>query len=397
MPAGIPHNSGSKPRIAYLIPYLRGYRGWVTFVEGAIRSLKKYVEPVLIVSDGDQATAAEKFPELEQHVLPTVQAEEWSGTTLSMLRRMIPAVWAARRIPPLRVRLVHSLEMFPAGWAGDALARAQRAPHVLTAFGTYAILWDKWPVLNRAYHGILQRAAAVYPISHGTEARLRDAYGSELASASIRTILCGSRAAEQVSSGAARQRRQPEAPVVFSVGMVKPRKGYHISLTAFARLQERFPAAVYQIVGRPPDDSYRTHLEDIIRREKLRGVRFLGTLDPAHLDRLYRDASVFLLLSQEVDRYFEGFGLVFLEAGAYGLPCVGSRSGGIPDVVIDGENGFLIDPTDADAAGRAMIRLAEDPALSSRMGLAGRERAEHLTWERYAEEQWEAYGRLLGG
>ncbi len=397
MPALNPKRSGSKPRIAYLIPYLRGFRGWVTFVDGAIRSLSQYVEPVLIVSRGDRAAAKQKFPQLELHVLPTVQAEEWSGTTLSMLRWMVPAVLAARMLPRLRVRLVHSMEMFPAGWAGDALARAEKTPHVLTAHGTYATLWSNWPTLDRFYRGMLRRATAVYPVSHGTEAKLWASYGNELTAVSVRTILNGSRSAEQVSPEVVRNRRQPEAPVVFSVGMVKPRKGYHISLDAFAVLQKRFPEAVYRIVGRPPDGAYRTHLKGIIRREKLRGVRFLGTVDPSQLDRLYREASIFLLLSQEVDQHFEGFGLVFLEAGAYGLPCVGSRSGGIPDVVIDGETGMLVPPTDADAAGRAMIRLAEDPALSSRMGLAGRGRAEHLTWERFAEEQWAEYGRLLDG
>ena len=142
--------------------------------------------------------------------------------------------------------------------------------------------------------------------------------------------------------------------------------------------------------------SISCYCKNIIRREKIRGVKFLGTVDPARLDQLYREASMFVLLSQEVDRHFEGFGLVFLEAGAYGLPSIGSRSGGIPDVVIDGDTGLLVPPTDAEAAGQAMIRLAEDPELSLRMGAAGRQRAEHLTWELYAEEQWEAYERLLG-
>ncbi|MBN1439811.1 MAG: glycosyltransferase family 4 protein [Anaerolineales bacterium] len=395
MPAVTSVKGNGKPRIAYLIPYLRGFRGWVTFVEGAIRSLQNFVEPVLIVSQGDRAAVREKFPRLEHHVLPTVQAEEWSGTAGSMLRRMVPALWRTARIPPLRVKLVHSLEMFPAGWAGDVLARTQRAPHALTAFGTYAVIWNTWPLLDRFYRGVLRRAAAVYPISHGTEAKLWEAYPEDLAGTVVRTVLCGSRAAEQVPAGLARDRRPPPAPVVLSVGMVKPRKGYHISLSAFGRLQKRFPQAAYHIVGRP-DPAYRAHLDGIVRREKLHGVRFHGTVDPAELDRLYRSASVFLLLSQEVDRHFEGFGLVFLEAGAYGLPSVGSRSGGIPDVVIDGDTGFVVDPTDAEEAGRALIRLAENPSLSARMGMAGRERAEHLSWDRYAAEQWDQYRRLLG-
>jgi glycosyltransferase involved in cell wall biosynthesis len=386
---------GAKPRIAYLVPSLRGHRGWVTLVDGAIRSLQKYVEPVLIVSRGDEAAAKEKFPSLERYVLPTVQAENWSGTTPSMLRRMLPALWAARHVRPPRVSMVHSLEMFPAGWAGDALARARGIPHVLTAIGTYTVLWRKWRTLDFFYRGVLRRAAAVYPISHGTEAKLWDFYGSDLASTSIRTILCGSDAAERVPPRAARTRREKTAPVVLSVGMAKPRKGYHVSLEAFAVLRRRFPDAVYRIAGPPPQGEYRRLLKEIIRREKLRGVQFLGEVDSSQLDRLYREATVFLLLSQDLDLRFEGFGLVYLEAGAYGLPVVASRCGGIPDAVIDGETGYLVDPVDAQAAGKAMIKLAEDPALSSRLGLAGRARAERLSWDRYAEEQWAEYQRVL--
>jgi glycosyltransferase involved in cell wall biosynthesis len=387
--------SGEKPRVAYLIPSLRGYRGWVTLVDGAIRSLQKFVEPVLIISRGDEKAAAEKFPGLERYVLPTVQAEGWSGTTISMLRRMLPALWVARRLRPAGVRMVHSLEMFPAGWAGDALARARGIPHVLTAIGTYTVLWRKWRTLDFYYRGILRRSAAIYPISHGTEAKLWDMYGSDLPATTVRTILCGTRAAELIPRGAARGRGKPIPPVVLSVGMAKPRKGYHVSLEAFAVLSKRFPGAVYRIAGPPPEGEYRRLLKSIIRREKLRGVQFLGTVDSPRLDQLYREATVFLLLSQDLDLRFEGFGLVYLEAGAYGLPVVGSRCGGIPDAVIDGETGYLVDPTNAEAAGRAMIRLAEDPALSLKMGLAGRARAERLTWDRFAEEQWGEYQKVL--
>jgi glycosyltransferase involved in cell wall biosynthesis len=389
--------SSAKPRVAYLIPYLRGYRGWVTFVDGALCSLRKYVEPVLIVSRGDERAAREKFPDLERHLLPTVQAEEWSGTTLSMLRWMVPALGAVRRFPDLNVRLVHSLEMFPAGWAGCAAAERQRVPHALTAFGTYAVVWSKWPLLDYFYRRTLRRAAAIYPISHGTEAKLWEAYGPELGRTTVRTILCGSQTAERVPAEAAARRRKTDAPAVLSVGMVKPRKGYHVSLAAFARLQKKFPDATYRIVGRPPDADYRDRLQSILRSQNIRGVEFLATVDPARLERLYREATVFLLLSQEIDRHFEGFGLVFLEAGAHGLPSVGSRSGGIPDVVIDGETGFLAEPADADAAGEALVRLASDPALAARLGAAARRRAEHLTWDRFAAEQWEQYQRLFKG
>jgi phosphatidylinositol alpha-1,6-mannosyltransferase len=103
-----------------------------------------------------------------------------------------------------------------------------------------------------------------------------------------------------------------------------------------------------------------------------------------------------VMTSQDERDHFEGFVLVFLEAGAYGLPVIGTRSGGIPDAVIDSETGYLLPPDDVDGVARAMIALAENPALSRTMGMAGRARAEYLTWERFAGEQMDVYHSIMG-
>lgn len=386
-----------KIRVAYPVPLLRGRGGWATFARGAIRALAERVEPVLIVSQADEAAARAEFPALERHVLPAVQAEDWNETTVSLLRRMAPAMLAARRLPALDVQLVHSLEMFPAGWVGDLLARAAGVPHVLTAHGTYAVIWKRWPMLDYFYRRVLRNAAAVYPISGGTESRLLASYGDVLASTRVKPVPIGTDAAAKVKRMVAVRRVWPDSPVVLSVGGVKPRKGYHTSLRAFALLQSRFPDAQYRIVGRDPEGKYRQQLQEIIRREEIANVEFLGGVDDAHLDAEYHAASIFLLLSEEEGAHFEGFGLVYLEAGAYGLPVVATRSGGIPDAVTEGGSGFLSAPGDAEAAAQAMIRLASDRALSSRMGAAGRANAERLTWRRYAGDQYRQYRLLLAG
>jgi len=127
----------------------------------------------------------------------------------------------------------------------------------------------------------------------------------------------------------------------------------------------------------------------------MRGVEFVGSVGEQDLASHYRSSSAFVLLSQEQRFAFEGFGLVFLEAGAYGLPVVGSRTGGIPDAVRDGETGFLLSAEDVDGAGEAILRLLVDRDLSQRMGRAGRALAESLTWSRYATQQAEVYQRVL--
>jgi len=79
------------------------------------------------------------------------------------------------------------------------------------------------------------------------------------------------------------------------------------------------------------------------------------------------------------DRWFgleaEGFGIVFLEAAACGVPSVAGRSGGSHEAVVDGETGFVVSPRDVTAVRGAITRLVEDPMLRARLGDAARRRA----------------------
>jgi phosphatidylinositol alpha-1,6-mannosyltransferase len=82
---------------------------------------------------------------------------------------------------------------------------------------------------------------------------------------------------------------------------------------------------------------------------------------------------------------FEGFGLVYVEAGLRGLPAIGTQLGGIPDAVVDGETGLLVPTDDPQALATAIARFVEQPDLRRRMGAAARRYAEGMTWARVAE------------
>jgi len=387
-------NASSRIRIAFVIPLLSGRGGWPTATLGILRSLAPQVEPLLIVANADRDAAKSLFPDAQVLTLPEVQPNV--AGSIRSAAHMLPSLLALRSFPRLGVRIVHSLELFPAGWIGDILARREGVPHVITTFGTYGVVWHRWRLTSRICAGILRRAACICPMSRGTAEKMRARFASALADTDIRVVLQGSEFTGRVPREAAEKKIFPPDPSVISVGGIKPRKGYHISLKAFGILQKRFPGARYVVAGGGIGNEYHRELEEIIRREKIHDVEFLGTVDPARLDRLYREASMFLLPSQEVDSHFEGFGLVFLEAGAYGLPVIGTLSGGIPDAVVDGETGFLLPPDDAVGIARAMIALAENPALSRTMGMAGRTRAEALNWERFAGEQMDVYRSVMG-
>jgi phosphatidylinositol alpha-1,6-mannosyltransferase len=359
-----------------------------------MRSLAPSVEPVLVVASDDREAARSLFPDAPEITLPEIQPNV--AGSLRSTAHMLPSLIALRSLPRLNVQLVHSLELFPSGWIGDSLARREGVPHIVTTFGTYGVIWRRWGIPSRICAGILRRAGCICPMSGGTAEKMRAAFPEAMADARVRVVLQGSDFASRVPRSWAEAKKFSKPPAVISVGGIKPRKGYHVCLRAFGILQKRFPDARFLLAGGGIGNEYHRQLQELIRREGIRNVEFLGPLTWEQLDPYYRKADMLAVTSQDEGDRFEGFVFVFLEAGAYGLPVIGTRSGGIPDAIRDGETGFLLPPDDVEGIGRAMIALAENPALSRTMGLAGRARAETLTWERFAGEQTEIYHSVLG-
>ena len=175
---------------------------------------------------------------------------------------------------------------------------------------------------------------------------------------------------------------EPGARVVLSVGrLVDAYKGHDMAIRAMPLILARVSAARYVVVGGGPRRSY---LERLAAALGVAGaVRFVGEIADDEVDRWYRRCDVFLLPARE-DRATggaEGYGIVCVEAGLRGKPVVAGRSGGIPDAVIDGETGVLVDPLDPAEIADAVTRLLTEPDLAARLGRGGRRRAsEDLAW-----------------
>src|ERR1035437_7474412 len=132
--------------------------------------------------------------------------------------------------------------------------------------------------------------------------------------------------------------------VLSSVSRLEAYKGHEVVLRAIAALSEHSRRSlVYLIAGRGP---YQYELERKVAGLGLaEQVRFLGFVPEDNLPDLYRASDLFLVCSRKVIEHqdVEGFGLVFLEAQACGIPVIGTRTGGIPDAVKEGEGGWLIE------------------------------------------------------
>ncbi len=175
--------------------------------------------------------------------------------------------------------------------------------------------------------------------------------------------------------------------VVGMVGRLVEQKGFLYGLEAFALIADRCPDCHLLIAGEGP---VRTELERRVGELDLTArVRFLGwRSDAAALMRAFD-----LLL---VPSLWEGFGFVILEAMARGVPIIASAVGGIPEVVITGSTGILVQPRDVEGMGRALANLLDDGTRRQGMGQAARERVRaHFSAQRMVAETIGLYQELM--
>jgi glycosyltransferase involved in cell wall biosynthesis len=190
-------------------------------------------------------------------------------------------------------------------------------------------------------------------------------------------------------------RRAPDEPLVFiTVGRVSHEKGQLQTLTAFEATAREIPDTKLVVIGDGPA------MEEVRKRVSESPVRnqvvLTGTLRPFEIAKALSKSHVFLQHSRSVNGWVEGFGVTLTEAGASGLPLIATSSGGIPDQVIDGQNGFLIQPDDIEAQTGAMLLLARDEILRLKMGQAARDIAEKFDSALMAQHLEQCICEVLG-
>jgi glycosyltransferase involved in cell wall biosynthesis len=170
----------------------------------------------------------------------------------------------------------------------------------------------------------------------------------------------------------------PERPVALFVGVLERYKNVHVIAEAWRLAAPRVPDASLRIVG---DGRHRDVVESLLR-DVPGQTSWERRLETPGVVAAFDDAWLLLLASRS-----EGTPRVVLEALCRGRAVVGARAGGIPDVVVDGETGLLVDPDRPDEVADALVRLLSDRSLAARLGEGGHElsRAWTYTAEEYAD------------
>lgn len=179
---------------------------------------------------------------------------------------------------------------------------------------------------------------------------------------------------------------------LISVARHVPMKGLDLALRAFARLRQAYPHCRYELVGDGPESN---NLRSLAARLGLDdAVKFHGRLDNAAAQQMLATADIAVLPCRRDARgAADGLPVFLMEAGALGIPVVTTAVGGIPELVVDGEGGFLVPVDDVDALTAALARLASDAPLRHRLGDGLRVQVrDEFTAERQIRrlhEQWE--------
>lgn len=282
------------------------------------------------------------------------------------MRRRVEAMVAERG-----AELVFVDPAFPIGAVGPRLD----CPYAVITHGAEVTVYRHVPLIASVMRNVFRRAVGI--VAAG-------GYPARQAAAAARASLEGVvvppgvdperfRPLTDDERGHVRERHgiDPDRPLVLGVSRLVPRKGFDVLIDAVAPL----PGVQLAIAGGGRD---RERLE---RRAARHGMadrtHFLGRVPDDELPGIYGSADVFSMPCRDRWRGLEqeGFGIVFLEAAACGVPAVAGRSGGSHEAIVDEETGFVVEPSDAAEVRGRLVDLLDDDGRRRAMGEAARSRA----------------------
>ncbi len=292
-------------------------------------------------------------------------------------------VWElCRALAGRRVRAVCIGELLASNWIIQVLRYVPRLRVVVYVHGEEITTDDLYDPTARRRRGALLAADRIIVVSRFTRHAVLALIGADYAE---RVVM--------IENGVDTSKFSPGPPsadlrscymlgdefVFITVCRLLEKKGVDHTLRAFAAVVAKHPESRLLIVGTGP---YEQALRALAVKLGLSGsVVFAGAVADDELVHHYRLADVFVMPNRALENGdTEGFGVVFLEANACGLPVIGGLDGGTGDAVKDGWNGVLVDGRSVPAIQAAMMRLREDAGLRARLAEGGRQAAAAADW-----------------
>jgi len=338
---------------------------------------------VLVVADenGNTETLDSALPFTVERV--RMRMEDWDPTQAASLWRYLAIfrhVRSSQRI--CQAAQVHCMKVLPEGLIAWCLRCITGVPYMLYAHGeeiqmrltSHKLAW----LIPALYRG----AAAIIANSHYTKQLLIDI---GVSSERIHVIHpgvdpSGFYADESTTLTVRKRHRLGDAFVLLTVGRLQRRKGQDMVIRSLPLIKQQVPNVAYLVVGNGEEEKY---LRDLARTLGITdNVVFVGSISDSERTAYYTACDLFIMPNRQIDEDIEGFGIVFLEAGAAGKPVIGGLSGGTADAIQDGITGLRVDGENTQAITDAVVALAKNIQAAKAMGEQGRLRVEaDFSWD----------------
>lgn len=274
----------------------------------------------------------------------------------------------------------------PYAFLTSFLAKLKNTKYIISAHGTYSILFLADPAYHLFQKYAYSNASKIIAVSSYTSRRLAQYVN-------LNNVVVIPSGLKYTEKGVVKNKIK--YPIILSVGGTKIRKGYHLVIKALAKIKDSLGEFEYYIVGDEHDVSYAKKLRNLVKESGLgANVIMTGFISAEEKEKLYEKADIFILTPISEGLHFEGFGLVYLEAGAYGIPVIGSLDTGAEDAIKDGETGFLVPQNDPDALAKAILEILRKRDLAEKMSAGGVKWSREHDWENVIPKYIEIYKQV---
>ena len=319
-----------------------------------------------------------------EHIFKDEKAVLVRNRKLGLFINPLIILWYARGY-----QIIHCLDGYPYGLYGALVKSMTKKKLFISMMGTYSVepLYhaEKIRLMKWAY----EKADALSAISRFTKDEVLKVFPSLHIDIIIPGVECEKNKETDGDVHIVSER------YILTVGTLSERKGYHISLRAFATVRKNFSYLKYVIVGSPQSEEYMALLDSIIQEENIsQDVVFLKNLSDTELAAVYRYADVFILTPVNVGHHFEGYGMVYAEAGCFSVPVIGTKGSGAESAVEDGITGLLVPQNDPEAAAGALQELLIDDKRRISMGKHNAAFAKENHWSSAAEKYFSIYSSI---
>jgi len=283
--------------------------------------------------------------------------------------RLLGKIFAIRKIIK-DCDVIHPLDTFPYGIVAIVASLGLRKKIILGTLGSGAVIPLYSPLYSRLTKFTYRKADRVVAVSNFMKQEILN----KVPNLKIDVIFPG------IDLKPHSQKKyiikENMKPYILSVGSLRWRKGYKVSIQAFAIVSKKFPEMKYVIIGKKYANKYFDQINKMIADLGLAEKVFVltGVDDEKELEQYYHEAELFFLMSLNVRHELEGFGLVYLEAAMRGLPIVSSLGCGVEEAVNNNQNGILVSQYDYKAATEAIIKILSNQELKKSMS------EKSLTW-----------------